>query len=257
MTYSAIKLELDAGVATITLNRPDKLNAVTVTLRDELLDALTRVEAEAEIRCLVLQGAGRAFCAGQDLEERAPILAGERIDLGEALEQGFNRIVRCLRALPKPVLCAVRGAAAGAGASLALACDIVVAGRSARFTQSFTRIGLVPDGGSSWHLPRLVGPARAAGLVLLAEPVSGEEAARIGLIWRCVEDEALEATVAAMARQLCSRSSQALALAKQALQAALNNSLETQLDLERDLQRQTGFSEAYRHSVAAFLAKRR
>ncbi|MFC4352043.1 enoyl-CoA hydratase-related protein [Fodinicurvata halophila] len=240
------------GVTRITLNRPKKLNSITVQLRDELVAALERAGHEENVRCIILTGAGRAFCAGQDLGERRPVLEGEAVDLGETLEAGVNRIVRGIRDLPKPVVCAVNGVAAGAGANIALACDIVVAARSASFIQSFMRLGLIPDGGGTWSLPRLVGSARATGMVMLARPVSAEDAESWGLIWQKVEDAQLECVVSGIAGELVTRSPDALALAKQALHVSTANTLDQQLDLERDLQRKAGFTEAYREALAAF-----
>lgn len=240
------------GIARITLNRPEKLNSITVPLRDELVAALERAEREENVRCIILTGAGRAFCAGQDLGERKPVLEGEHVDLGETLEAGVNRIVRRLCDLPKPVVCAVNGVAAGAGANIALACDIVVAARSASFIQSFMRLGLIPDGGGTWNLPRLVGLARATGMAMLARPVSAEDAESWGLIWQSVEDAQLSTVVDGIAGELVTRSPEALALAKQALRSAMANTLDQQLDLERDLQRKAGFTQAYREALAAF-----
>lgn len=240
------------GVARITLNRPEKLNSITVPLRNELIAALEQAGRHSDVRCIILTGAGRAFCAGQDLGERKPVLEGEEVDLGETLEVGVNRIVRQIRDVSKPVLCAVNGVAAGAGANIALACDIVVAANSASFIQSFMRLGLIPDGGGTWSLPRLAGPARAMGMVMLARPVNAEDAETWGLIWQSVEDAQLETAVDSIAKELVTRSPEALALAKQALRASMDNTLDQQLDIERDLQRKAGFTQAYREALAAF-----
>lgn len=255
--YETIRFQAADGITRITLDRPEKLNSFTAVMRAELIDALSRVADDPTVRCLLLDGAGRAFSAGQDLDEREPVVRGERIDLGDQLETGFNRIVRSIRSLPVPVVCAVRGAAAGAGANLALACDIVLAARSARFIQTFSHIGLIPDGGGSWVLPRLAGMAKAKGLALLGEPVDGEEAERLGLVWKCVDDDALDDVAMEIARSLAKRSQHALSMTKHALQAAMSNDLDTQLDLERDLQRQAGFTPEYRQAVTDFLARRR
>lgn len=256
MAPSALLVERRDHIVRLTLNRPEKLNSLTAALAADLIAVLEEVRAEKNARCVILAGAGRAFCAGQDLNERRAILGGEQMDLGDALDTGINRIVRLLRNLPQPVICAVRGAAAGAGANLALACDIVIAARSARFIQSFANIGLIPDGGGTWILPRLIGPARAAGMALLAEPVSGEQAAKWGLIWACVEEEGLEDSVAAMAGELSRRSPRALEAAKRALHASARNDLDTQLDLERDMQRELGGSDEYRIALSRFFATR-
>lgn len=240
------------GVARITLNRPEKLNSITVPLRNELIAVLEKAGRHSDVRCIILTGSGRAFCAGQDLGERKPVLEGEEVDLGETLDAGVNRIVRQIRDVPKPVLCAVNGVAAGAGANIALACDIVVAANSASFIQSFIRLGLIPDGGGTWSLPRLAGPARAMGMVMLARPVNAEDAENWGLIWQSVEDTQLETVVDSIAKELVTRSPEALALAKRALSSSIDNTLDQQLDLERDLQRKAGFTQAYREALAAF-----
>lgn len=255
MAEPILKVDRNGDIVRLTLNRPDKLNSLTVELAAELVTALEAIMSDRNIRCIVLSGAGRAFCAGQDLNERRPVIEGERIDLGDALTAGVNRIVRLIRALPQPVIAAVRGAAAGAGANLALACDIVVAGHSAKFIQSFSKLGLIPDGGGTWILPRKVGLARATGMVLLGEPVSGETAADWGLVWRCVTDEALDETAMQVARDLAARSPHANRLSKRALHASAANTLDAQLDLECDLQREAGFTEEYRAAVAKFLGK--
>lgn len=256
MDYRSIRLERDGAIARLELGRPEKLNSLNVEMRDELLDALEELRTDERVRCVILEAAGRAFCAGQDLNERTPVLEGVRVDLGDALDAGANRIVRLLASLPQPVICAVQGAAVGAGAGIALACDIVVAARSTRFDFSFLRIGLVPDAGVSWCLPRLLGPARASGMVLLAEAVTADEAERAGMIWKCVEDGELTSSVEAMAASLCQRSPTALRLAKQALRAASENGLDAQLDLEADFQREAGFSDEYRLSLMKFFRRR-
>ncbi len=256
MREAVVLLERDGGVAEITLNRPDKLNAFNVEMHRLLARHLEELEAEEATRVVLLTGAGRGFCAGQDLgdrvmgeEERAP-------DLGETLETLYNPLIRRLRRLEKPVICAVNGVAAGAGANLALACDIVLAARSASFIQAFCRIGLVPDSGGTWFLPRLVGDARARGLALLGEKLPAEQAASWGLIWRAVPDSELMGEARDLARRLATAPTRGLALIKQALQASWSNDLDAQLDLERDLQREAGRTEDYREGVRAFLDKR-
>jgi 2-(1,2-epoxy-1,2-dihydrophenyl)acetyl-CoA isomerase len=257
MGYGTILYEVADGTATITLNRPDKLNSFTTEMHGELRDALAKVADDDGIRALLLTGAGRGFCAGQDLSDRSVQPGEAPRDLGQTLDTLYNPLVRTLRGLPKPVVCAVNGVAAGAGANIALACDIVLAARSANFIQAFCRIGLVPDSGGTYALPRLVGSARAMGLALLGEPVPAERAVEIGLIWKCVEDDKLLAEAQALARHLATQPTKGLALIKQALNASLANDLDRQLDLERDLQRIAGRTEDYPEGVAAFLAKRK
>jgi 2-(1,2-epoxy-1,2-dihydrophenyl)acetyl-CoA isomerase len=254
------------GVATLTLNRPDKLNAFTTGLHRALAAALDEIAADATIRAVLLTGAGRGFCAGQDLAERAATLAQGGAASGapaggaqpgpSALETWYNPLIRRLRRLEKPVVCAVNGVAAGAGANVALACDIVLAARSASFIQSFARIGLVPDAGGSYVLPRLVGMARASALALLGDKLSAAQAAEWGLIWRVVADEALMDEASALARHLAQQPTRALALIKQALNASPGNTLDQQLDLERDLQKTAAATEDFREGIAAFLEKR-
>lgn len=256
MTWQALRVDEFPGWVRITLNRPEQLNSVSETLRDELLRCFAAIKERGDVRAVLLTAAGRAFCTGQDLNERYRPAGESAPDLGDALEQGFNRLVRLIRSLPQPVVCGVNGVAAGAGANLALACDIVIAARSARFIQSFSRVGLMPDTGGSWWLPKRVGHARAAGLALLAEAVGAETAESWGLIWRCVDDDQLEAECEQTVATLLQRAPLALAAIKQALDAAGANSLDAQLDLERDLQRRLGKSDDYREGVAAFMEKR-
>ena len=251
----SILISLEAGVQTITLNRPDKLNAFLPEMHQELRRALEQALDDAAIRAVLLTGAGRAFCAGQDLSQRKVDPGAAPIDLSVSLGSYYNPLVRRLRELPKPVVCAVNGVAAGAGANIALACDVVLAARSASFVQSFARLGLVPDSGGTWFLPRLVGPARAMGLALLAEPLPAEDAERWGLIWKAVDDAQLMSEATALARKLAAGPTKGYGLIKRALHASQSNSLDAQLDLERDLQREAGFSEDYRKGVAVFLEK--
>ena len=239
------------GVVTLTLNRPDRLNALTAPLVGLLRAALAEAEADPAVRAVLLQGAGRGFCAGQDLAEVSP---GQ--DLGDTLEQRFNPLIRALRASRLPVVCAVGGVAAGAGANLAFACDIVLAAQSARFIQSFVRIGLVPDAGGTHALPRLAGDARARGMALLGEPVTGAQAAAWGLVWRAVPDDDLLPEAERVAALLAAQPAGAVARIKRALDAAQGNTLDRQLDLERDLQRECGASADFREGVQAFLEKR-
>lgn len=253
---ASVLVSVEAGVETITLNRPEKLNALNPEMHQRLREALARAADEPEIRAVLLTGAGRGFCTGQDLAERDVSPGAAPIDLSVSLGSHYNPLVRRMRALPKPILCAVNGVAAGAGASLALACDLVVAARSATFVQAFSRLGLVPDAGGSYFLPRLVGTARAMGLALLAEKLSAEQAEQWGLIWKAVDDDKLVFETRAMAGALAVGPTKGYGLLKKALYASPGNSLDAQLDLERDLQREAGFSEDYREGVSAFKEKR-
>jgi 2-(1,2-epoxy-1,2-dihydrophenyl)acetyl-CoA isomerase len=256
MTYESILYESTGGIARITLNRPDRLNSFTSAMHAELRDALAQVKADAGVRALLLTGAGRGFCAGQDLSDRAVAPGGTPVDLGESIEKNYRPLILALRNLPLPVVCAVNGVAAGAGANIALACDIVIAGKSASFIQAFCRIGLIPDSGGTFFLPRLVGNARALGLALTGDKLAAEQAAEWGLIWKCVEDADLAATVDALLAQFAQAPTRALAAIKRALYGSAHATLEQQLDHERDVQRELGFGDDYREGVAAFIAKR-
>lgn len=253
MSYETIEFKLEAGIARLTLNRPDRLNSFTVQMHEEVADALSRL---GEARCLVLSGAGRGFCAGQDLNDRA-VAPGQKVDLGESVEQRYNPLIRKLVGLPMPVIAQVNGVAAGAGANIALACDIVVAAKSARFIQSFAAIGLIPDSGGTWVLPRLVGQARALGLALTGEPVSAEKAEQWGLIWKAVDDDRLEEEVDALARRFAEGPTRGLARIKSMIRESWEQSLDAELDRQRDSMRELGFSEDYREGVAAFMEKRK
>ena len=256
MNYEQIRFETGDRIARITLNRPDRLNSFTAQMHAELRDALARVTGDGDARVLVLTGAGRAFCAGQDLSDRAVAPGAAPVDLGASIEDNYRPLVLSIRNLPLPVVCAVNGVAAGAGANIALACDIVIATRSASFIQAFCKIGLVPDSGGTYFLPRLVGSARAMGLAFFGDRVSAEQAAEWGLIWKCVDDGEFVATTDAMAAQLADAPTAGLAAIKRALYASSGNTLEQQLDVERDAQRALGNSSDYREGVAAFLEKR-
>ena len=253
---TTILVDLRPGYRVITLNRPDKLNAVNDAMHQALRRALGDAEADESCRALLLTGAGRGFCTGQDLSDRLA-KSGESVVLGGAQETFYNPLVRKLRSLPFPVVAAVNGVAAGAGANIALACDIVLAGRSANFIQSFARVGLVPDSGGTWILPRLVGSARAKGLALLAEPLSAEKAEQWGLIWKCVDDAALASEAQKLCEHFATAPTQGLALIKQALNASPGNSLDAQLDLERDLQHAASLAPDYAEGVRAFIEKRK
>ena len=256
MSYDNIIFESADGIARLTLNRPDRLNSFNDAMHAEVRDALSRVKADGSVRVLLLTGAGRGFCAGQDLGDRAVAPGDAPLDLGASIERNYKPLVLGLRALPLPVVCAVNGVAAGAGANIALACDIVIAAKSASFIQAFCKIGLIPDSGGTYFLPRLVGTARAMGLAMLGDKLSAEQAAAWGLIWKCVEDSELIPVVDALLAQLASAPTRGLAATKRAIYAASGAELEAQLDLERDLQRELGRSPDYREGVAAFTAKR-
>ena len=255
MSYETILFEVDSGIARLTLNRPDKLNSLNVQMHAEVRQALSSLP-ESGARVLVLTGAGRGFCAGQDLSDRAVAPGSQGVDLGESIENRYNPLVLTLRNLAMPVIAAVNGVAAGAGANIALACDIVIAARSANFVQAFSKLGLIPDSGGTWFLPRLVGDARAMGLTLLGNKLPADQAAAWGLIWQCVEDAELTATVDAMARQFAVAPTRGLAATKQALRRSWQNSFKEQLDVERDVQRELGRSSDYAEGVAAFTEKR-
>jgi len=247
------------GVATLTLNRPERLNSFNDLMHEEFRRVLERVRDGRDtgaVRALLMTGSGRGFCAGQDLSQRTRAAGDPPRDLGQSIESNWKPLVLALRELAIPVITAVNGVAAGAGASLALAGDLVFAARSASFIQSFTKIGLMPDTGGTWFLPRLVGPARAMGMALLGDKVSAEQAEQWGLIWKCVDDAELMPTVRALALHLASGPTIAYGNTKAALQASSTNDLATQLDLERDLIRQCGYSLDYAEGVAAFMAKR-
>ncbi|HJS40813.1 MAG TPA: 2-(1,2-epoxy-1,2-dihydrophenyl)acetyl-CoA isomerase PaaG [Sphingomicrobium sp.] len=252
MAYDTIVFDRSHGVARITLNRPDRLNSFTRAMHAELQAAL---EEAKDARVVVLTGAGRGFCAGQDLNDRA-VAPGEAVDLGDTVEESWNPLIRRLANMPQPVIARVNGVAAGAGANIALACDIVVAAKSAKFIQSFSALGLIPDSGGSWHLPRLAGQARALGLALTGEPISGEQAADWGLIWKAVDDEALDAEVDSIAAKLASLPPLGLAAIKSIIRSTGERTLDQELDLQRDEMRRLGFTEDYREGVAAFLEKR-
>ncbi|MGQ0430428.1 MAG: 2-(1,2-epoxy-1,2-dihydrophenyl)acetyl-CoA isomerase PaaG [Gammaproteobacteria bacterium] len=255
MSYGTIQYAVEAGVARLTLDRPERLNAFNGAMHAELSDALGRIAGDGG-RVLVLSGAGRGFCAGQDLGDRQIGADGGRADLGESIEQNYKPLVLALCALPVPTVAAVNGVAAGAGASMALACDIVIAARSACFIQAFSKLGLVPDSGATWFLPRLAGQARALALALLAERLDAATAADWGLIWRCVDDVEFPAAVQRVASQLAAGPTRALVRTREAMETGWGRTLAAQLDLERDFQRELGYTADYAEGVAAFAAKR-
>jgi 2-(1,2-epoxy-1,2-dihydrophenyl)acetyl-CoA isomerase len=247
----------EAGVTTVTLTRPERLNAVTAAMHAELREAFDEAEADARVRCLVITGAGRAFSSGQDLTEELPRDAEGRVDLGQALDRDYNPLIRRLIAFPKVTIAALNGPAVGASANIALACDIVVAARSAYLQQAFAQIALIPDAGGTWLLPRIVGAKRALALMLTAEPIGAEEAERIGLVYRVFDDASFTAETAALAQRLAAGPTAALRMIKQAAHASSGNDLDAQLVLERELQRQAGQSRDFAEAVAAFREKRK
>jgi 2-(1,2-epoxy-1,2-dihydrophenyl)acetyl-CoA isomerase len=250
-----VLVEVREGYRVLTLNRPDRLNSFNDAMHERLMSALVEAEADESCRALLLTGAGRGFCAGQDLSNRV-FEPGVVPDLTKTIERYYSPLVRKLRSLRTPIVCAVNGVAAGAGANIALACDIVLAARSAKFIQAFAKIGLLPDSGGTWFLPRLVGAARARGLAMLAQPLSAEKAEEWGLIWQVVEDEQLMERATRLAAHLATQPTIGLALTKRALDAAETNTLDEQLDLERDLQGEAGRTPDYMEGVMAFFAKR-
>ena len=256
MSEPSILVDRRSGYRVITFNRPDRLNAFNDAMHVDLRRAIDDAEADKGCRALMLTGAGRGFCAGQDLNDRL-VKPGEKLPPSTSLAQYYNPLVRKLRDLPFPVVAAINGVAAGAGCNIALACDIVLAARSARFIQSFARIGLIPDSGGTWVLPRLVGDARARGLALLAEPLPAEKAEQWGLIWKCVDDASLLTEAQKLCEHFASAPTQGLALIKRALNASAGNTLDAQLDLERDLQGMAREMPDYVEGVRAFMAKRK
>ena len=252
-----VLVEKRDGYRILTLNRPDKLNSFNAELHLALRAAMDAAEADKSCRAIILTGAGRGFCAGQDLSDRmVTIKAGEAPNLQDTIGLYYNPLIRRIRAYPMPVICAVNGVAAGAGANIALACDIVVAARSAKFLQAFAKIGLMPDAGGTWSLPRLAGPARARGMAMLAEPITAETAEAWGMIWKVTDDAALMSDAEAMATKFATAPTSALAAIKRALDAAETNTLDQQLDLERDMQQALATGPDYAEGVSAFFAKR-
>ncbi len=254
--YNTIKLEFDNGVAILTLNRPEKLNSFNQEMFREIRVAFKQIMQENGVRCLLITGAGRAFCAGQDLADRSIKAGDEPADLSRSLEENYNPLIRKITQLEMPVICAVNGVAAGAGSSFALACDIVFAARSASFIQSFCKLGVIPDSGGSWLLPQLAGRARAMGLAMLGEKLSADQAQQWGLIWQCIDDDKLMSEATSTARFLATQPTKGLALIKRAIIASASNSLHKHLDLERDLQGIAGRTDDYQEGVSAFMQKR-
>ena len=247
-----VLFDIEGGVASITLNRPAKLNSLTTRMFELLSGAFGRCGEDDSVRAVLLTGNGRGFCAGQDLTERD----GGQTDLAGSLDKRYNPLVRAITGLPKPVVCGLNGVAAGAGCSFALACDIVVAARSARLIQAFAAIGLLPDSGATWSLPRMVGLPRAKAMAMLAEPVDAETAQRWGLVWECCDDDELKDRSLALARRLAEGPTRAYGLMKRAFAEQATGTLDAQLDLERDLQGEAGKTSDYAEGIAAFLEKR-
>ena len=252
----AVLAESSDGLMVLTLNRPDRLNAFNDAQHIALRAALETARDDHACRAILLTGAGRGFCAGQDLGDRNPDTMDSPPDLGATLQNFYNPLIRLIRSIPKPVICAVNGVAAGAGANVAFACDLVLAAKSATFIEAFSKIGLIPDSGGTWMLPRLVGEAKAKAMMLTAEPVTAEEAERIGLIYSCVDDDALMEEAKILALKFAAGPTFGFGLTKRALHASHSNTLDQQLDLERDLQREAGRSADYAEGVRAFLKKR-
>jgi 2-(1,2-epoxy-1,2-dihydrophenyl)acetyl-CoA isomerase len=253
MAYETIDFKADGPIARITLNRPDRLNSFTAQMHEELRDALGNL---GDCRVVILTGAGRGFCAGQDLNDRA-VAPGEAVDLGVTVESFWNPLIRTLTSMPQPVIARVNGVAAGAGANIAFACDMVIAAKSAKFIESFSAIGLIPDSGGTWHLPRLAGQARALGLALTGEPLPADKAAEWGMIWKAVDDDALDAETDALANKLASLPPLGLAATKEMIRSSWQYSLDEELDRQAGAMRRLGFTEDYREGVAAFLEKRK
>jgi 2-(1,2-epoxy-1,2-dihydrophenyl)acetyl-CoA isomerase len=255
-SFETVRLDVADGVATLTLNRPERLNSFTTAMHGEVRVAIDEAAGNAAVRCLVLTGAGRGFCAGQDLGDRAEAPGEQPVDLGASLDNYYKPLLMRLRGLDMPTICAVNGVAAGAGANIPFACDLVFAARSASFIQSFSKIGLVPDCGGTWWLPRLVGPARAMGLAMLGDKLPAAQAEEWGLIWRSVDDGELMSTVHAVARQLAAGPTRGYVRTRQAMDEAMQLPLSAALDVERDFQRELGASADFREGVAAFIEKR-
>ena len=256
MAWENIAFTIDKGVARLVLNLPAALNSFTAAMHAEVREALTCAADDPQVRAVLLTGAGRGFCAGQDLNDRSVSAGDAPPDLGYSVEKYYNPLIRLLTGMEKPVICAVNGVAAGAGANIALACDIVIAARSASFIESFAKLGLIPDSGGTWILPRLVGMARAKGLAMLGPKVSAERALAWGMIWQVVEDDELQATALELAETMATQPTRGFAFTKQAFAASAANTLDQQLELEKELMRAAGKTADYREGVAAFLEKR-
>ncbi|MDV7647077.1 2-(1,2-epoxy-1,2-dihydrophenyl)acetyl-CoA isomerase PaaG [Acinetobacter baumannii] len=256
MDYQNIIAEEKNGVGYLTFNRPKALNSFNVDMHREVAEVLNLWTKNPDVRCVVISGEGRGFCAGQDLGDRVVDPNAEAPDLGYSIETYYNPLIKTIVNMPKPVICAVNGVAAGAGANIALACDLVIAAKSANFVQAFCRLGLVPDSAGTWFLPRAVGHARAMGLALLGDKLPAETAKEWGMIWDVVEDDELKTKVTELAERLAKQPTFGLSLIKKAIHQSSNNTFDEQMLLERDLQRIAGRSEDYREGVQAFMNKR-
>jgi 2-(1,2-epoxy-1,2-dihydrophenyl)acetyl-CoA isomerase len=251
-----ITIETAGGVMKITLNRPDVLNSFTLAMSRELRDALTTARADQTVRAILITGAGRGFCAGQDLSDVPPSVEG-KLDLGTTVRQTYNPLIELIRKIEKPVICAVNGVAAGAGANLAIACDIVIASEAASFIQSFSKIGLIPDSGGTFFLPRAIGMPLATALMMTGEKITAQRAFEIGMIYKVVPADVLETESMNLALQLAAMPTKGLGLTKHALNASLGNNLQQQLDIEEDMQREAGRTRDFEEGVAAFREKRK
>ena len=256
MSYQTIEYSVSQGVGTICLNRPQALNSFTVQMHEELRGLLKQIQQDSSIRCVLLTGAGKGFCAGQDLNDRTVSADQGPVDLGDSVEQNYNPLIRMITSLEKPVICAVNGVAAGAGVSIALACDIVLAARSTKFVMAFSKLGVIPDSGCTWHLPRAVGLPRALGLALIGDKITAEQAESWGMIWQVIDDEQLMVKAQELAVHFATQPTKGLALIKRALRQSLGNNLDTQLELEKDYMRIAGRTADYAEGVAAFTEKR-
>lgn len=256
MDFENITLQIRDNVAVLTLNRPHALNGFTVGMHEEVASAMKHVESDKDVRCLLVTGSGRAFCVGQDLKDPAVNASGKDVDLGESVEKYYNPFIRSIMTLEAPVVCAVNGVAAGAGVSVALACDIVIACRSAAFVCAFSKVGVVPDSGGTWNLPRAIGLPRARAMAFLGERIPAETAEQWGMIWRCVDDEQLMPEATSLARHLARQPTRALAMTKALLNEAFATPLHEQLEHEKYAMRNLGRTHDYREGVAAFLGKR-
>ena len=255
-TFETIQFEYDKGVALITLNRPERLNSFTQQMHDELKSVMKILQSRVDLRGVILTGAGRGFCAGQDLAERKPLPEGQMRDMGESLEKNYKPLVLAIRALPVPVVCFVNGVAAGAGVSLALASDILIAAKSASFLQAFAKLGLAPDAGSSYFLPRIIGTQRAMAASMLAKPITAEQALEWGLVWQLVEDDQLGSEIEAMKQTLANGPTRSYAAIKNLIYTSGQMTLEEQMNLETETQRELGYTEDYQEGGAAFREKR-
>ncbi len=256
MVFETIIYQIDNGVGILSLNRPTTLNSFNSQMHEEVKVAIKDARTNVSVRCLIITGEGRGFCAGQDLSDRAARVSDDGPNLGDSIEKYYNPLIRAIMNMEKPVICAVNGVAAGAGASIALACDIVVAARSAKFVQVFSKIGLVPDSGGTFNLPRALGLPRAKALALLGDKLSAEQAQQWGMIWQCVDDDVLMEEAISIAKRLACAPSQGLAMTKKLLNESFSNSLEQQIELEKEAMRWLGKTDDYQESVSAFMEKR-